>query len=624
MGQPRHPSVPPSLSTGQTKDEKDYYEVLGIPQGATHHDIKTAYREKLKKWHPDKNPDNKKEAEEKSKEIMEAYKVLSNCVMPAHEKYKSNTVDKKDHTKSDKPSSQDDELSVENDKSSCSEYDDSTFESDDESSSSEHYSTLNSDESNESSSESSSECSRSSSKSSEPNSESDSESNDPGQKPSKPLPLHPRRKPHKRHRAKHNQLPPEKKDFPVGKGKQTQDGRRRLQTREKNLPVENSALHTRSSKSGKEPLVENSESNNGKRKAPTEKNGAYAEKARQQSEDWETHTGKAKLPKLKTELHGESKLHTGKTKQRHEKSESSTKNKLRNGEADAPPGKHEMQTEKFSAQKRRSHPGREPDRGIEQCAGQKERSDKQEPRIGHLRYTRRKTSPNKSKEMSGRMTKLISPKLKDGKAIRSQKGELQAGEKKTHAGKSKANVQKKALSDEKSRMKVQKNELHAVKNNMAVQKKQLNAAKSKVQLQNSDGRGNKADLQHTESAMPAYTWKVPATVWLGPAENTARFLFGGPPEFSGVGQAPLPAKRKPRGTNQAMQVNQWENIQAWNRINQLNPRKSMLLPHIDAPAHNGKTWSPYLSSQGEMFDPNAPSSCPRCSQCWCKLFHDNL
>lgn len=37
----------------------------------------------LKKWHPDKNLDNKKEAEEKSKEIMEAYKVLSNGKDPA-------------------------------------------------------------------------------------------------------------------------------------------------------------------------------------------------------------------------------------------------------------------------------------------------------------------------------------------------------------------------------------------------------------------------------------------------------------------------------------------------------------------------------------------------------------
>ncbi|XP_034965511.1 uncharacterized protein LOC118082318 [Zootoca vivipara] len=624
MGQPRHPSVPPSLSTGQTKDDKDYYEVLGIPQGATHHDIKMAYRAKLKKWHPDKNPDNKKEAEEKSKEIMEAYKALSNSVMPAHEEHKSNTVDEKDHTKPDKPSSQDDELSVENDKSSCSEYDDSTFESDDESSGSEHYSTLNSDESNESSSESSSERSRSSSKSSESNSESDSESNDQSQKPNKPLPLHPRRKSHKRHRAKLNQLPPEKNDFPVGKGKQLQDGRKRLQTRDKNLPAENSALHTRSSKSGKEALVENSESNNGKRKAPTEKNGAYAEKARQQSEDWETHTGKAKFTKIKTELHCESKLHIGKTKQRHEKSEPNTKNKLRNGEADAPPGKHEMQTEKSSVQKHRSHPGCEPDHGTEQGAGQKERSDKQEPRIGHLRNTRRKTSPIKSKEMSGRMNKLISPKLKDGKAIRSQKGELQAGENKTHTGKSKANVQKRVLNDERSRMKVQKNELHAVKNNVAVQKKQLNAGKSKVQVQNSVWAGNKAAPQPTESTVPAYTWKVPATVWLSPAENAARFLFCGAPEFSGAGQAPLPAKRKPRGTNQAMQGNQWENIQAWNRINQLNPRKSLLLPHIDAPTHNGKTWPPYLTSQGEIFDPNAPSSCPRCSQCWCKLFNDNL
>ena len=57
--------------------KRDYYEVLGIPKDATEKDIKKAYRKLAFKWHPDKNPDNKKEAEEKFKEVNEAYSVLS-------------------------------------------------------------------------------------------------------------------------------------------------------------------------------------------------------------------------------------------------------------------------------------------------------------------------------------------------------------------------------------------------------------------------------------------------------------------------------------------------------------------------------------------------------------------
>lgn len=55
-----------------------YYTVLGIKETATEHEIKRSYRELALKWHPDKNPDNVKEAEEKFKEIGEAYSVLSN------------------------------------------------------------------------------------------------------------------------------------------------------------------------------------------------------------------------------------------------------------------------------------------------------------------------------------------------------------------------------------------------------------------------------------------------------------------------------------------------------------------------------------------------------------------
>ena len=55
---------------------KDYYAILGVPKNAAEKDIKSAYRKLARKWHPDANPNNTKEAEEKFKEISEAYEVL--------------------------------------------------------------------------------------------------------------------------------------------------------------------------------------------------------------------------------------------------------------------------------------------------------------------------------------------------------------------------------------------------------------------------------------------------------------------------------------------------------------------------------------------------------------------
>jgi curved DNA-binding protein len=55
---------------------KDYYNLLGVPKTATQKEIKSAFRKLAAKHHPDKNPGDKK-AEEKFKEINEAYTVLS-------------------------------------------------------------------------------------------------------------------------------------------------------------------------------------------------------------------------------------------------------------------------------------------------------------------------------------------------------------------------------------------------------------------------------------------------------------------------------------------------------------------------------------------------------------------
>jgi len=55
---------------------KDYYEVLGVPKGAAEKDIKSAYRKLARKWHPDANPTSTKQAEERFKEISEAYEVI--------------------------------------------------------------------------------------------------------------------------------------------------------------------------------------------------------------------------------------------------------------------------------------------------------------------------------------------------------------------------------------------------------------------------------------------------------------------------------------------------------------------------------------------------------------------
>jgi molecular chaperone DnaJ len=58
-------------------NQRDCYEVLGVSRSASVDEIKSAYRKAALKWHPDRNPQNKHEAEVKFRESTEAYSVLS-------------------------------------------------------------------------------------------------------------------------------------------------------------------------------------------------------------------------------------------------------------------------------------------------------------------------------------------------------------------------------------------------------------------------------------------------------------------------------------------------------------------------------------------------------------------
>lgn len=64
-------------------DYKDYYKILGVERNASEDDIRKAYRKLAMQYHPDRNP-NDQQAEERFKEINEAYQVLNDATKRAH------------------------------------------------------------------------------------------------------------------------------------------------------------------------------------------------------------------------------------------------------------------------------------------------------------------------------------------------------------------------------------------------------------------------------------------------------------------------------------------------------------------------------------------------------------
>ena len=80
-GRAKHSPPPPSPEPPLTPEMmgKDYHAILGVSRSATTDEIKRAYRKMAMKYHPDKNQAS--DAEERFKEIAEAYRVLSDSIV---------------------------------------------------------------------------------------------------------------------------------------------------------------------------------------------------------------------------------------------------------------------------------------------------------------------------------------------------------------------------------------------------------------------------------------------------------------------------------------------------------------------------------------------------------------
>lgn len=63
-------------------DVADYYRLLGLRTGASYEEIKASYRKLARRYHPDANPTNQQQAQDRFIQLTEAYKVLSNLVPP--------------------------------------------------------------------------------------------------------------------------------------------------------------------------------------------------------------------------------------------------------------------------------------------------------------------------------------------------------------------------------------------------------------------------------------------------------------------------------------------------------------------------------------------------------------
>lgn len=78
-----HQKIEEAQTALKQSKEKNYYKILGVPRNAQQKEIKKSYRDLALKWHPDKNTDDKENAEKMFQDISEAYEVLSDKEMRA-------------------------------------------------------------------------------------------------------------------------------------------------------------------------------------------------------------------------------------------------------------------------------------------------------------------------------------------------------------------------------------------------------------------------------------------------------------------------------------------------------------------------------------------------------------